>query len=248
MRVPSSGGNVEVHHHPKPWGNWREFLREYLIVVVGVMTALAAEQFAEWLHWRHEVAETRRALNAEVAYDLASAEWHAKLAACKLKRLDALDQWRASLQAGRPLKLKGPMAPTELLYLTATWRAANGNSVAQLPVEERNAYAAYYDLIQVFVDTASADREHWASLAKATYYSRWDESQLVQIKADIEALRSTSRVYAVNMTPLRASAKQVDVTTVQAVDAFNKEMASLPPAFVKVLARAPAEFCSSPFA
>jgi hypothetical protein len=33
---------MEVHHKPKPWHGWREFLKEYVIVVVGVLTALAA--------------------------------------------------------------------------------------------------------------------------------------------------------------------------------------------------------------
>ena len=40
-------------HKPKPWHGWREFLKEYVIIVVGVLTALAAEQAVEWLHWRH---------------------------------------------------------------------------------------------------------------------------------------------------------------------------------------------------
>ena len=39
-------------HKPKPWHSFREFLKEYLIIVVGVLTALGAEQAVEWLHWR----------------------------------------------------------------------------------------------------------------------------------------------------------------------------------------------------
>jgi len=34
---------VEVHK-PKPWHGVREFLKEYVIIVVEVLTALAAEQ------------------------------------------------------------------------------------------------------------------------------------------------------------------------------------------------------------
>jgi hypothetical protein len=241
---------MEVHHHPRPWGNWREFLREYLIVVVGVMTALGAEQFAEWLHWRHEIAETRRALNEEVAFDLASAEWHATMATCKLKRLDAVERWRASLEAGKPLKLTASLEPqVDVIYLTSVWRAANGSSVAQLPVEERNAYAAYYDLIDVFVNVANAERDRWPSLAKATYFSRWDESQLVQIKADISALRQMSQAYATNMAPLRGNAGQVGVTSAQGQEVFNKSAERYRmTGFADAVRRAPAEFCRSPFA
>jgi hypothetical protein len=34
-----------------------------------VLTALGAEQFVEALHWRHEVADTREALDRELADD-----------------------------------------------------------------------------------------------------------------------------------------------------------------------------------
>jgi hypothetical protein len=241
---------MEVHHHPRPWGDWREFLREYLIVVVGVLTALVAEQFAEWLHWRHEVAETRRALNEEVAFDLASAEWHTAMAACKAKRLEALELWRASLQAGKPLKLAVSLQPPpDLIYLTATWRASNGSAIGQLPVEARNSYASYYDLVDVFVNVANAERERWSSLAKASYLSRWDDGELAQIKLDIQALRSMSQLYSTNMRPLRINAGQVGVTAAAANEAFDKSAPRMTgDKFVETLRRAPAELCRSPFA
>jgi len=37
-------------HKPKPWHGLREFLKEYAIIVVGVLTALLAEQVVEALH------------------------------------------------------------------------------------------------------------------------------------------------------------------------------------------------------
>jgi hypothetical protein len=240
---------MEAHHHPRPWGNWPEFLREYLIVVVGVLTALGAEQFAEWLHWRHEVKETRRSLNREVAFDLASAEWHTAIAACAIKRLDDLELWRTSLKDGKPLKLKGRLGPPDLIYLTATWRAANGSTVGQLPVEDRNAYASYYDVIDVFVAVVNAQRDRWESLEKATYVSRWDENQLAQIEADIQALRGMNQTYAINMLPLRQDARQVGVTGAEANDVLNKDLARNGMTdFANVIRRAPKELCSSPFA
>jgi hypothetical protein len=33
-------------HKPRPWHSLREFLKEYLIIVVGVLTALGAEPAA----------------------------------------------------------------------------------------------------------------------------------------------------------------------------------------------------------
>lgn len=57
---------MEVHHKSNPWHGWREFLKEYAIIVIGVLTALAAEQAVQMLHWRADVAEARKALIAEV--------------------------------------------------------------------------------------------------------------------------------------------------------------------------------------
>ena len=53
-------------HKPKPWHGWREFLKEYAIIVVGVLTALAAEQVVERVRWmeRVDAAEARLAATA----------------------------------------------------------------------------------------------------------------------------------------------------------------------------------------
>jgi len=65
--APSDGEGAQMEiHKPKPVHGWREFLKEYGIIVLGVLTALALEQAVEWLHWRHMVQEHRVALRKEV--------------------------------------------------------------------------------------------------------------------------------------------------------------------------------------
>src|SRR5579864_8492117 len=54
-------------HKPKPWRGVREFLKEYVIIVVGVLTALAGEQLVETIHRNTELTETREALRQEIA-------------------------------------------------------------------------------------------------------------------------------------------------------------------------------------
>ena len=63
-------------HKPKPWHGVREFLKEYAIIVVGVLTALAAEQGVEWLHWRHMAHQNETQLAAGLQPNLwNSARW-----------------------------------------------------------------------------------------------------------------------------------------------------------------------------
>ena len=75
-------------HKPKPVHTWREFLKEYAIIVLGVITALAAEQAVEWLHWRHEVELGRNAIAGEIT---AHNEWYrfrVAIAPCIERRMD----------------------------------------------------------------------------------------------------------------------------------------------------------------
>jgi hypothetical protein len=91
-------------HKPKPWHGVREFLKEYLIIVIGVLTALAAEQGVEWLHWRHEVRATEESLLPEVQRNLLDLSERVVVRPCLAQRIvelrDALLQsdgrWRAN--------------------------------------------------------------------------------------------------------------------------------------------------------
>jgi len=133
---------VEIHK-PKPWHGWREFLKEYLIIVMGVLTALAAEAAVEWLHWRHEAHVAREAL----AYDLRrTLGWSAATdveAACVLARLqmlsDVLDE------AGRTKQLPpiGPFPPPQShSWNMRSWSAlVAGQTLAHMPNREQTLLA-----------------------------------------------------------------------------------------------------------
>lgn len=59
---------VEIHK-PKPWHGFREFLKEYFIIVVGVLTALAAEQVVQRMEWAHKVHAAEAAMRRELLFD-----------------------------------------------------------------------------------------------------------------------------------------------------------------------------------
>ena len=78
-------------HKPKPWHGVREFLKEYVIIVVGVLTALGAEQAVEWLHWRHEVASARQTLRPEYLRIVRLVGVRVAQLPCIAERVDALN-------------------------------------------------------------------------------------------------------------------------------------------------------------
>jgi hypothetical protein len=70
--------------------NWREFLKEYAIIVLGVATALAAEQGVEWLHWHARVAEARTVIGDELGRTEAQGIERVRDEFCIERRLDVL--------------------------------------------------------------------------------------------------------------------------------------------------------------
>jgi hypothetical protein len=78
-------------HKPKPIRNWREFLKEYAIIVIGVLTALAAEQAVEWAHWQGRIRDARHAMTVELRDDDGPQAYiRMALQTCRDRQLDAI--------------------------------------------------------------------------------------------------------------------------------------------------------------
>src|SRR6185437_15949131 len=77
-------------HKPKAWHGWREFLKEYLIIVVGVLTALAAEQGVEWLRWQEKVRWAEEALQRDQSLLADVTSERVAVGRCLNDRLDQL--------------------------------------------------------------------------------------------------------------------------------------------------------------
>jgi hypothetical protein len=137
-------------HKPKPWHGLREFLKEYLIIVVGVLTALAAEQAVEWVRAQEAVGALRDGIRTELIRN--RNRWEANRAqdACVTQRLDAILAWAAdgppgALVAVGPIPSRG-MIPRAWNLHASAWDAAKANPVStHLPIAEHTLYAELYD-------------------------------------------------------------------------------------------------------
>ena len=85
-------------HRPKPLHGWRAFLGEVGIIVLGVLIALAAEQGAQAIEWRHKVHAAEEAMRLELAED-DGPQFYARAAmrGCVQGALDAI---RAGVEGG----------------------------------------------------------------------------------------------------------------------------------------------------
>src|SRR6185312_3419955 len=115
-------------HKPKPWHGVREFLKEYVIIVVGVLTALAGEQAVEWSHRQREVGEAREALRAEIERDLTIVEGNVRQDTCMRRFLPRLEAWA---QNGGPRPAGASFVYNGLA--STAWDIAKTGAVAQMP-------------------------------------------------------------------------------------------------------------------
>jgi hypothetical protein len=148
-------------HKPKPFHGWREFLKEYGIIVIGVLTALAAEQTVEALHHREIVARGEDALRDNFARFVQYRSEVDHEAPCMAARAAQL---RTILdEAGRTHRLGrvGPIPqPYPLPWQIDTWEAMVAAGAAPyLP----NAKTVLYSRIAMSgVDVYNVATEEWA--------------------------------------------------------------------------------------
>lgn len=135
-------------HKPKPFHSWREFFKEYGIIVLGVMTALAGEQVVEALRWRSEVAEARESIDKQAAKQLFAASERIDSEKCEHRQLDRLAEIVS--QNGRTPQVWRSATVPFRSWNTSSWTAATASgAVAHMPPDLRGVYAAHFNLVEV---------------------------------------------------------------------------------------------------
>lgn len=142
-----------VHGAHAAISGWRDFLVHIVIVAIGLGLAISLQQTVEYLHHRHQVAETRRALQQEVDENRRTlAEqtryWRQMVAELENNLLvfEYLQQRPGTPQDKLPgvLLWKG----SALSFSTAVWDATHQSGViALMPREEIEQYSALYETL-----------------------------------------------------------------------------------------------------
>lgn len=136
-------------HKPKLVHNWREFLKEYAIIVIGVLTALLAEQAVQSIDWNRKV----NAALADMDNELGSGDGpqaYARLAMhdCLARRLDGI---RSAVERGNRAQsaaLIDTIWLPERTYDSLAREAATASDVAShMPHERMLQYRIIYEVI-----------------------------------------------------------------------------------------------------
>jgi len=139
---------MEVHK-PKLVHNWREFLKEYAIIVVGVLTALFAEQAVQSIEWNHKVDSAITDMDNELSSgDGPQAYQRLAIEDCVATQLGAI---RASVEQGDRANSRNLI--NRLWTPNRTWdslarEAATASDVsAHMPHDRMLQYRIAYEVV-----------------------------------------------------------------------------------------------------
>ena len=153
-------------HLPKALHGWREFLKEYAIIVLGVLTALALEQAVELVHNHRLANEAREAIRQEMQTDIARVAYRLNQQACNEKRLDEIQElltrWQGddAFSAGLEVGFPGDAG-----LVDERWQAnlASGRFNEESP-EDQADQAGLYTLIHVIDSIENSEIDQWTQL------------------------------------------------------------------------------------
>ncbi len=229
-------------HKPKPWHGFREFLKEYLIIVVGVLTALAAEGVAERVREMRLSSEGRDAVRAEVAIDLANEQRRSQWQPCIDRRLSEVGAVLQEAAAGKPLDPVGVIGnPGAPLIATKRWEAAAaGGRTSLLSLDEQRDFARVYTSFQALERYQHEEQASWEEIEALRGVAHPSSELLAQLQLalararyDNFAIRNTLRQTASFSARMSIRPTPAQLATVR--EQADREMLCLP------LATTPAE-------
>ena len=171
-------------HKPKPWHGWREFLKEYAIIVVGVLTALGAEQTVEWLHHGAELKETRAAIRAEIVDNLTTAQVLRIENHCLLGVTGKIAAWA---QGGPRYTLAPTISPQ---FSFTIWDASQTSALSRMPLKEKYADAQFYAGLRNAQSLADVTRGQFIRLERLNGVRSLGAARASEVLEDMAEMRA----------------------------------------------------------
>ena len=185
-------------HKPKPWHSIREFLKEYVIIVVGVLTALAAEQGVEWLHWRHEVSQAHANLKDELQRNARSLRY--RFDRGHLRDEPALRIRRVGEGGPKPVLIREAGFPP---LGDSVWEVVKSGQVAtHLTLDERVAYSRLYTAIANEMFVLAEVRKAAGQLYRYEDAAHLAPGDADRLAGDVSEMRAVLDIHRGNADPL----------------------------------------------
>jgi len=177
-----------------PAHGWQSFWTEIVVVVLGILIALGAQQTVDWWNARRDTAEFRAALNDELGYNLARYRERVKQAECTTRRLDELEAWWREWRDGNGPGIEGSLGrPLAYPPSRVVWLSGAENITKNMPLEERNGYAALHDGAVDYVELALIELAVWRDLQAYDSATQLSPEEVNRLRGLILSARSIDR-------------------------------------------------------
>lgn len=168
---------IDVHPPHQAVHSWRDFFIHIATIVIGLLIAIGLEQTVEQLHQRHELVETREALEQEQLdneqlWAANERDWRYTFVELKnnISVLQYARQHPGTSQAELPGELRCRQAP--FLWKHAVWDAAQQKGVVQrMGLKESNAHLEYYGLMSIMLQQSLTT---WNAINEACQFDLLD--------------------------------------------------------------------------
>jgi type II secretory pathway pseudopilin PulG len=210
-------------HKPKPWHGWREFGKELVTIVLGVLIALAAEQAVEALHWAERTEKTEAHLRVELANATVAAQAHITQEACEYAMLDRLQQ--ALLQPGDDWKppyviAASPNGAPGAVFAAPIggfesqgWKNAQADGAANhLGEDDELKFERAYDLLAAAAGANDAMHGIGSEMNSLAFARRLDPQSRTEYLRLITKLREDVRYMATNGRLILQQTAELGVT------------------------------------
>jgi hypothetical protein len=185
---------MEVHR-PKSVHNWREFLGEIGVIVIGVLIALGAQQAVEAWHQRDVAEKSMAAIRAEAAGAAGVFEERRLTQPCVDRKLKQIDKIMfLARPTGRLPDIGEIGRPPARPLQSAAWAEAQANGAAlHFPDRERVSLSLTYSVVGGYSANLAAEQEMWSTIALLEHEpGRIDGSLLADISTTLARLHYLS--------------------------------------------------------
>lgn len=161
-QIPPEEPKMDIHR-PKPWHNIREFLKEYFIIVLGVLTALTAEQMVETWREHRQSLEAHEAMRAELAGNIASISQRAAISACAETRIAEIGALLDKAEKHQAFDAPSWIGEASSARIRTIAEAESGRSSLFSPAEQRQ-YSSVYSFFHSIDEEQGRERQAWVKL------------------------------------------------------------------------------------
>lgn len=178
----------------KPLHGWRSFLGEVVIIVLGVLIALGAQEILQSFNERRLAREARANIRAELGNNVAGMKSRDRIEQCIQDRLNAIAALLNQIRDG------GKVTPVTWigrpqLWLMSTAAIESAGSTGRLnllPESEQSDYAQAYSSMRNFQSIQVDEQNAWAQLRGIAGSKTLSTAQDADVRRALQSARFAS--------------------------------------------------------